>query len=89
MSEAEKLKSLLESLDQNEHEQIFKIIRKYTNEYTRSDTGVFVSSHNLPPECLSEMETYIHFCFDQRKHLDADNALRTSYEKMAKTGKSS
>jgi hypothetical protein len=89
MSEAEKLKSLLESLDQNEHEQIFKIIRKYTNEYTRSDTGVFVSSHNLPPECLREMDTYIHFCFDQRKHLEADSALRTSYEKMAKTGKSS
>lgn len=84
----EKLKSLLESLNQNEHEEIFKIVRKYTQEYTRSDTGVFVSSHNLPPECLTEMEAYVHFCFDQRKHLEADSALRTSYEKLAKTGKS-
>lgn len=85
---AEKLLPLLERLEQNEHEQIFKIIRKYTNEYTRSDTGVYVSSKNLPPACLTEMEQYVTFCFDQRAHLEAGDVDRSKYEKLAKTGKS-
>jgi hypothetical protein len=86
-SAAEKLLPLLERLEQNEHEQIFKIVRKYTNEYTRSDTGVYVSSKNLPTECLAEMERYITFCFDQRAHLEAGDVDRSKYEKLAKTGK--
>lgn len=84
---AEKLLPLLERLEQNEHEQIFKIVRKYTDEYTRSDTGVYVSSKNLPTECLDEMERYITFCFDQRAHLEAGDVDRSKYEKLAKTGK--
>lgn len=84
---AEKLLPLLERLEQNEHEQIFKIVRKYTDEYTRSDTGVYVSSKNLPAECLDEMERYITFCFDQRAHLEAGDVDRSKYEKLAKTGK--
>jgi hypothetical protein len=86
---AEKLLPLLEKLDQNEHEQIFKIIRKYTNKFTRSDTGVYVSSKNLPTECLSEIERYVAFCFDQRAHLEAGDVDRSKYEKLAKTGKPS
>ena len=84
---AEKLLPLLEKLDQNEHEQIFKIIRKYTNEFTRSDTGVYVSSKKLPAECLLEIERYVAFCFDQRVHLEAGDVDRSKYEKLAKTGK--
>jgi hypothetical protein len=84
---AEKLLPLLERLEQNEHEQIFKIVRKYTGEYTRSDTGVYVSSKNLPQACLDEMERYITFCFDQRAHLEAGDVDRSKYEKLAKTGK--
>jgi len=84
---AEKLLPLLEKLEQNEHEQIFKIVRKYTSEFTRSDTGVYISSKNLPQECLEEMERYITFCFDQRTLLDARDADRSKYEKLAKTGK--
>ena len=84
---AERLLPLLERLEQNEHEQIFKIVRKYTKEYTRSDTGVYVSSKNLPEECLAEMQRYITFCFDQRAHLEAGDVDRSKYEKLAKTGK--
>jgi hypothetical protein len=84
---AEKLLPLLERLEQNEHEQIFKIVRKYTDEYTRSDTGVYVSSKNLPQTCLDEIERYITFCFDQRAHLEAGDVDRSKYEKLAKTGK--
>lgn len=82
----EQLKERLDQLDPNEHEQLFVIVHKHTKEYTRSDTGVFVSSDKLPKECIEEMERYVHFCFDQRTHLEAATAERMRYEKLAKTG---
>ena len=83
----EQLKQRLDQLDPNEHEQIYVIIRKYTREYTRSDTGIYVSSDKLSKECILEMEQYVNFCFDQRTHLEAASAERMRYEKLAKTGR--
>ena len=83
----EQLKQRLDQLDPNEHEQLFTIIRKYTREYTRSDTGIYVSSEKLSKECVAEMEQYVNFCFDQRTHLEAASAERMRYEKLAKTGR--
>ena len=85
----EHLKQRLDQLDPNEHEQLFVIVQKYTREYTRSDTGVYVSSDKLPKDCISEMEKHVNFCFDQRKHLEAATAERMRYEKLAKTGRGS
>ncbi len=48
----EQLKENLEKLDAEEHSQIFAVIQRYTQEYTKTQTGVFVSSDNLPDECL-------------------------------------
>jgi len=72
-------------LDPNEHEQIFRIVYKFTKEYTRSDNVVFVSSASLPAVCISEIEAYVRFCFDQRTQLDADTEERMRYAKLAKT----
>ena len=83
----EQLKQRLDQLDPNEHEQLFTIIRKYTREYTRSDTGIYVSSDKLSKECVAEIEQYVNFCFDQRTHLEAASAERMRYEKLAKTGR--
>ena len=85
----EQLKERLDQLDPNEHEQLFAIVQKYTREYTRSDTGVYVSSDKLPKDCITEMERYVNFCFDQRTHLEAATAERMRYEKLAKTGRGS
>lgn len=85
----EQLKQRLDQLDPNEHEQLFAIIQKYTREYTRSDTGVYVSSDKLPKECITEMEQHVNFCFDQRKDLEAATVERMRYEKLAKTGRGS
>ena len=81
----ESLRDHLQQLDPNEHEQLFRIVYKYTKDYTRSDNVVFVSSAELPSECIGEMEAYVRFCFDQRTHLDADTEERMRYAKLAKT----
>jgi hypothetical protein len=79
------LKERIDKLEESEHEQIFNLIRKYTKEYTRSDNGVYVSSKNLPLDCLNEVEKYVNFCFDQRIQLAKDSELRAKYEKLIKT----
>jgi hypothetical protein len=66
----EKLKENIEKLDPQEHAQIFGIVKKYTETYTKTQTGVLVSSDTLPDACLHEMESLVSFYLDQRKQYD-------------------
>lgn len=81
----ESLKANLEKLDENEQTQVFKIVRRYTNEYTRTDSGVFVSSDVLSEECMKEIEQYVRFCHDQKKRIDEEIKLRKKYERLIKS----
>ncbi len=66
----EKLKENLEKLDPEEHAQIFNVIKKYTDTYTKTQSGVLVSSDVLPDECLKEIETMVTYYLDQRKTMN-------------------
>ena len=66
----EKLKENLEKLDAEEHAQIFAIIKKYTDNFTKTQNGALVSSDNLSDECLVEMEQMVKYFLDQRKNID-------------------
>lgn len=66
----EKLKENLEKLDPQEHAQIFTIIKTYTDAYTKTQSGVLVSSDVLSDTCLQEMERLVSFYIDQRKQYD-------------------
>lgn len=81
-SQKESLKERIEKLDAQEHAQLFAIIQRYTDTYTRTQTGVLVSSESLPPECLVEMEKMVSFYMDQRKRLEADNSERKVLTRM-------
>lgn len=81
----ENLKASIEKLEENEQTQIFKIVQTYTKEYTRTDTGVFVSSDALTDACLKEIEQYVRFCHDQKKRMDEETKLRKKYERMVKS----
>jgi hypothetical protein len=77
----EKLRDQLDTLDINEHAQVFDVIKRYTNEYTRTQAGALVSSESLPEACIVEMETLVAFYLDQRKRMDADERARKSLRK--------
>ncbi len=66
----EKLKENLEKLDPEEHAQVFNVIKKYTDTYTKTQSGVLVSSDVLPDECLKEIETMVTYYLDQRKTMN-------------------
>lgn len=66
----EQLKEKIEKLDADEHVQIFDIIKRYTENYTKTQTGVLVSSDFLPDSCLVEIETLVAYYIDQRNRID-------------------
>lgn len=72
----EALKEQIEKLDPQEHAQIFAIVKKYTENYTKTQNGVLVSSETIPDECILEMEKMVNFYLDQRKRMDSDVAER-------------
>lgn len=81
-SKKEALKEQIDKMETNEHSQIFSIIKKYTDQFTKVNNGVLVSSDNLSDECLEEIAKYVQFCTDQRKRMDEDATTRKTYERL-------
>lgn len=69
-SQKEKLKEHLDKLDAQEHGQIFDIIKRYTDNFTKTQNGVLVSSDVLSDECLLEIEKRVAYYMDQRKSME-------------------
>ncbi len=81
-SKKEWLKEQLDRMEPSEHTQVFKIIKKHTEQFTKINNGVLVSTDSLNNECLSEIEQYITFCLDQRKRMEDDMKTRKNYERL-------
>jgi hypothetical protein len=80
----DELRERIDTLGIHEHYQIFQVIKRYTDAYTKTNGGVFVSSEALSSECLAEMNALVTFYIDQRRSMDADDFKRNA---MAKTNK--
>lgn len=66
----EQLKEQIDKLDPGEHGQIFEIIKRYTQTYTKTNNAVLFSSDALSDECFAEIETLVTFYIDQRSRHD-------------------
>jgi hypothetical protein len=76
------MKEQIDRMDTNEHNQVFSIIKRYTDQFTKTQNGVLVSTDNLNDECLTEIDKYINFCLDQKKRMDDDLRTRKTYERL-------
>jgi hypothetical protein len=76
------MKEQLDLMDSNQHTQIFNIIKKYTNTFTKTQTGILVSTDNLSSECLEDINNYINFSIDQKKRIEEDAKTRKTYERL-------
>lgn len=72
----EQLKERIEKLDTEEQQQIFELIKRYTSEYTMTQTGALVSSESISDECMIEIEKMVFYYNDQRKRMDVETAER-------------
>jgi len=78
----EQMKDAIDKMESNEHLQILNIVKKYTDNFTKTQAGVLVSTEILNEDCLKEIDAYITFSIDQRKRIDEDNKDRKTYERM-------
>jgi len=78
----EQMKDAIDKMDSNEHAQILNIVKKYTDTFTKTQTGILVSTENLNEDCMKEIDAYITFSIDSRKHIEEDNKQRKTYERM-------
>ena len=81
-SKKEWIKEQLDRMDSNEHVQVLAIIQKYTEQVTKTQSGILVSTDMLNDECMKEIEQYVVFSLDQRKRIDEDSKTRKTYERM-------
>jgi hypothetical protein len=82
-TDKERMKEYIDKMEPNEHSQILNIVKKYTDKFTKTQSGVLVSTETLTDDCLKEIDSYIHFSIDQRKRLDDDNKQRKNYARIA------
>ena len=85
-SRKENLKELLDTMDANEHAQILAIVQSKTDQLTKTQNGILVSSDHLDNECLEEIEAYAFFMRDQRKRMEEDTKARKEYERKIQNG---
>jgi hypothetical protein len=76
------LKDQIDRLEQNEHRQIYNIIKKKGPAVTKTQNGILVSSDSLDNDTIEEVEKYVLFCLDQRRRMDNDMKTRKTYERM-------
>lgn len=76
------LKEQLDRMESNEHIQIFNIIKKHTEQFTKTQTGILISTDNLSDECIENIEKYVVFSIDQRKRIEEDAKTRKTYERL-------
>jgi hypothetical protein len=84
-SQLDALREKIDGLDPQEHAQLFEVIKRYTDRYTKTQSGVLVSSELLPVECLQELSTMVSFYSDQRKRMDVDTLERKALTRQSKT----
>jgi hypothetical protein len=81
----ETLRERIEGLDSHEHAQLFEVLKRYTDKYTKTQTGVLIASDALPLECLTELDRMVSFYADQRKRMETDTLQRKSFTRQSKT----
>ena len=81
-TELERLKEHIDQLDPQEQHQLFRIVQKYTEDFTSTETGVLIQASVLPDTCLQEMKTYVSFCQDQKKRMEEDTQARKAAERL-------
>lgn len=84
-SQLDRLRERMDLLDTQEHAQLFEVLKRYTDTYTKTQTGVLISSDRLPLECLQELDRMVSFYLDQRKQMEADTLERKALTRQSKT----
>ena len=83
-----KKKNILENIkDLNafEHQEIFKIIRKYNIRYSENSNGVFINMNKLGKRTINEIDKFINYCNSNKLIFQNDNKVRKNLKEFVDT----
>ena len=80
----EKLKEMkkkISILNENEHIEIFNIIKQDGLKYTENNNGIFINMKKLSDDTLENIDHFITFCNKNNNMLSNDKKIRNSYNR--------
>ena len=64
------IKIRIANLSQNEIEEIFKIIYKNNNNYSKNNNGIFINLSWLDMDTINKIDNYINFCIKSHNEIN-------------------
>ncbi len=74
-----KIKGELNNLNQNELEEVFKIIYKSNNNYSKNNEGVIINLSWIEIEILEQIYNYINFCIKSHNEINKYEILCNNF----------
>ncbi len=60
----------LQILSHNEHEEIFRIIKRQNEIWSENSNGIFFDVASLQDNTFRRLQKFIHFCLENRREQD-------------------
>jgi hypothetical protein len=70
--EIKDLKKLINELHENEHVEIFKIIKNDTDKFTENRNGIFINMSKLNINTLIKLQNFVNFCNENKKSFQSN-----------------
>lgn len=83
-----KKKNILENIrDLNafEHQEVFKIIKKYNIKYSENSNGIFINMNKLGKRTINEIDKFITYCNSNKKLFQTENKIRKQLKNFVDT----
>ena len=81
----EKIKNNISNLNQSELEEIFKIIYKSNNNYTKNNSGILLNLSTMNDDLLEQIDNYINFCIKSHKEINKYEVLCNNFSDVINT----
>ena len=76
-----KMKKKISILNENEHIEIFNIIKQDGLKYTENNNGIFINMKKICDDTLDNIDHFITFCNKNNHMLSNDKKIRNSYNR--------
>lgn len=70
METLKEMKTIIESLDDTKHIEIFRILKKYKVNFSENKNGVFINLSEVSKRILDELVSYINYVKKQENFLN-------------------
>ena len=83
METLQEMKTIIESLDDTKHVEIFRILKKHKVNFSENKNGVFINLSEVSKRILDELVSYINYVKKQENFLNIhENQKKKFKEKL-------